>query len=235
VRLEGFADAALDVSGLPLETVRELGRRWANRAQSELTSGVVFANISLALLTQGVTPEIAFLAARAHSDEVRHAEICRRVAMRYLGTEVPFPKPHAVGKPAATPSQARLAATLHVVQNCCFNESIAMVFLRTCLDQAEHELVRLALRELMREEVDHSRLGWARLSSADVTEADRARVARAVPGFIADMRAVWVDVAAVDVPRGHGVLGRAELERVVEEALSDLILPGLEHCGVRGW
>lgn len=233
MRLEGFESAPLDLSGLSADAVRALGRHWANRAQSELTSGVVFANISLALLAQGVTPELGFLAARAHSDEVRHAEICRRVAMRYLGAELPFPRPRAVAKPSPTPSQARLAATLHVVANSCFNESIAMVFLRTCLAQAEHELVRLALRELMREEVDHARLGWAHLSSDAVTEADRAAVARAVPGFVADMRTLWLDGAPAEVPRGHGVLERADLERVVEEALADLILPGLEHCGVR--
>jgi len=233
MKLEGFDGAALDVSGLSADAVRDLGRHWAKRAESELTSGVVFANISVALLARGVTPEIAFLAARAHSDEVRHAEICRRVAMRYLGFEVPFPRPRPVTKPAPTPSQARLAATLHVVQNCCFNESIAMVFLRTCLEQAEHDLVRLALRELMREEVDHSRLGWAHLSSETVTEADRAAVARVVPAFTDDMRTLWLDGAPAEVPKGHGVLARADLGRVVEEALADLIRPGLEHCGVK--
>jgi len=234
LRLERFASTPLDVAGLSAEIRADIGRHWARRAQSELTAGIVFANISVALLAQGVPPEVAFLAARAHSDEVRHAEICRRVAMRYLGSDVPFPKPRQIEKPAPAPSQARLAATLHVVQNCCFNESVAMVFLRTCLEQAEHELVRLALRELMREEVDHSRIGWALLSSEAVTAADRAAVTRAVPGFIDDMRKIWLaDDAGRELPRGHGALDPPDLERVVEEALADLILPGLEHCGVK--
>jgi hypothetical protein len=108
-----------------------------------------------------------------------------------------------------------------------------MVFLRTCLEQAEHELVRLALRELMREEVDHSRIGWAHLSSAAVTDADRAAVGRAVRGFSDEMRTLWLGGTPSQVPRGHGVLAQPELERVVEEALADLIVPGLELCGVR--
>jgi len=232
MKLERFATTPLEISGLPADVTSAIGWHWARRAESELTAGVVFANISVALLAQDVVPEVAFLTARAHSDEVRHAEICRRVAGRYLGKEVPFPKPRAVQKPAPTPSQARLAATLHVVQNCCFNESVAMVFLRTCLDQAEHELVRLALRELMREEVDHSRVGWAHLSSVAVTEADRDGVARAVPRFIDDMRQLWLTDPGPPVPPGHGVLDPPELARVVEEALDELILPGLEHCGV---
>lgn len=233
MRLERFASTPLDVSGLSPELRADIGWHWARRSESELTSGVVFANISLAVLATGVTPEIAFLAARAHSDEVRHAEICRHVATRYLGADVPFPRPRQVEKPAPTPSQARLAATLHVVQNCCFNESVAMVFLRTCLDQAEHELVRLALRELMREEVDHCRIGWALLSSGAVTDADRAAVTRALQGFIGDIRHLWLADAGCALPRGHGALDPSDLARVVEEALEELILPGLEHCGVK--
>ena len=233
MKLERFATTPLEISALPVAVVGEIGWHWARRAESELTSGIVFANISVALLAQEVAPEVAFLTARAHSDEVRHAEICRRVASRYLGREVPFPKPRVVQKPAPTPSQARLAATLHVVQNCCFNESVAMVFLRTCLEQAEQELVRLALRELMREEVDHSRIGWAHVSSAAVTAADRAAVTRALPGFIDDMRQLWLSDPGPPVPQGHGVLDPPALERVVEEALDELILPGLEHCGVK--
>jgi hypothetical protein len=120
-----------------------------------------------------------------------------------------------------------------VVLNCCFNESVAMVFLRTCLDQAENGLVRLALRELMREEVDHCRLGWAHLSSGAVMDADREAVARALPGFVADTRTLWLEDAGHGIPRGHGALDAPDLERVVEEALEQLIRPGLEHCGVR--
>jgi hypothetical protein len=233
MRLERFASEPLDVSSLPVGDIARIGKYWARRAEAELTTGVVFANLGVALLAQSVTPEVAFLVARAYSDEVRHAEVCRRVAMRYLGTELPLPKPRHVEKPTGSPSQARLAATLHLVLNCCFNEAVAMVFLRTCLDQAENGLVRLALRELMREEVDHCRLGWAHLSSAAVSDADRAAVTRALPGFIDGTRTLWLTDAEHGVPRGHGALALPDLERVVEEALADLILPGLEHCGVR--
>ena len=234
MRLERLGTAELDTAGLSPATLARIGRHWIGRAESELTAGVVFANISVALLSEDVAPEVAFLVARAHSDEVRHAEICRRVAMRYLGAEVPFPKPRTVHTPTVTRSQARLAATLHAVFNCCFNESVAMVFLRTCLDEAQSELVRLALRELMREEVDHSRIGWAHLTSRAVTDADREAVARALPVFIRDTKTLWLADDGEGIPSGHGSLDREALERVVEEAIHDLILPGLDRCGVHG-
>jgi hypothetical protein len=232
MRLERFGTEPLDLSGLSADERARIGEHWASRAGAELTSGVVFANIGVALLAQSTTPGVAFLTARAYSDEVRHAEVCRRVAMRYAGKELPFPTPRPVQKPTPSPGQARLAATLHLVLNCCFNEAVAMVFLRTCLDQAENALVGLALRELMREEVDHSRVGWAHLSSAAVSDAERMAVSRALPGFIDTTRTLWLADTGHHVPRGHGALDPPDLARVVEEALDDLILPGLQHCGV---
>jgi hypothetical protein len=209
-----------------------IGALWARRAESELTSGAVFANVSAALLTRGTIPSVRFLAERAVSDELRHAEICRQVAAHYLDAPVPFPKARPVRKPAPAESDAALVATLHVVLNCCLNESVAMVFLRTCLDTAQSDLVRTALRELMREEIDHARIGWAHLASSEVSDAERSAVGRALPRLIAETRRIWCTDNPVAVPSGHGCLSASEIERVLDEAIADLIVPGFEHLGV---
>jgi hypothetical protein len=209
-----------------------IGTLWARRAQSELTSGVVFANLSAALLTRGTIPSVRFLAARAVSDELRHAEVCRQVAARYLDAPVAFPKARRVRNPDPAQSDAALVATLHVVLNCCLNESVAMVFLRTCLEAAENDLVRAALRELMREEVDHARIGWAHLACSEVSDAERAGVGRALPRLIAETRRIWSSDNPSEVPSGHGCLSKGEIERVLDEALADLIVPGFTHLGV---
>ncbi len=237
--MKGLARVSEEIALAPAELARHsreerlaIGKMWAARAESELTAGVVFANIGLSLLEHGAAAEVAFLTTRAVSDEVRHAEICRHVAARYLDAEVAFPRPRRVEKPPASGNDGRLVATLHLVLNSCLNESVAVVFLRSCLDQAENGLVRLALRELMGEEVDHARVGWAHLASPAVTDRERAAVGRAVPGLIAELEKVWLANNTDEVPRGHGTLTANETEKVVAEALADLILPGFEHCGV---
>lgn len=213
--------------------VRELvGGIWQRRAASELTNAVVFANLGEVLGGGHAAPEVEALIARASADERRHAEICRRVAGRYLERDVPFPEPRSVPKPASRVLDARTTATLHVVLQCCLNESVAMVFLRTCLDEARSELVRLALRQLMREEVDHARIGWAHLASARVTQAERDIVSAELPYLVVALRSAWLADNPHELPGGHGCLPEQSVARVLDEALADLILPGLALCGV---
>jgi hypothetical protein len=232
VDLERFWSEDANLTQCPRAERELIGKNWANRAASELTAGVVFANIEGALRARAVAPEVLALVARAPADEARHAEICRRVASRYLEIEVPFPEPRPVRKPAPRAEQRGITATLLVVLNSCLNESVAMVFLRTCLEQAQSELVRLALRELMREEVDHARIGWAHLASPEVSDAERAVVSQELPRLIGEIRRAWLTDNPSHVPVGHGCLARAGIESVLDEALADLILPGFEHCGV---
>src|SRR5690349_15219250 len=107
--MKGLARVSEEIALAPAELARHsreerraIGNMWAARAQSELTAGVVFANIGLSLLEHGATAEVAFLTTRAVSDEVRHAEICWHVAARYLDAEVAFPRPRRVEKPPAS-------------------------------------------------------------------------------------------------------------------------------------
>jgi hypothetical protein len=228
----GLSHLTFDAGHLSVAERTLIGTLWARRAESELTSGVVFANLCAALLTRGTTPSVRFLAARAVSDELRHAQICRQVAARYLDASVAFPKARPVRNPDPTEFHAGLVATLHVVLNCCLNESVAMVFLRTCLDAAESDLVRVALRELMREEVDHARIGWAHLACSEVSDAERSAVGRALPRLMTETRRLWSSDNPAEVPSGHGCLSASEIERVLDEAFADLIVPGFAHLGV---
>jgi len=213
--------------------VRELvGGIWQRRAASELTNALVFAHLREVIGVGNTAPDVEALITRASSDERRHAEICRRVAARYLERDVPFPEPRSVQKPASRIGDARATAILHVVLQCCLNESVAAVFLRSCLDEARSDLVRLALRELMREEVDHARIGWAHLASARVTPAERAIVSAELPYLVGALRAAWLADNPRELPAGHGCLPERAVARVLDEALADLILPGLTLCGV---
>src|SRR5580658_939274 len=81
------------IDELDVETRRRLGRQWASRAGAELRVAGVFTVVSHDLLERGADPAILHIAARAVSDEVRHADLCRALAERYLGEPVPWPGP----------------------------------------------------------------------------------------------------------------------------------------------
>lgn len=211
-----------------------VGAVWAYRAAKELATAQTFSMIARYVCARQIEPELAWLAARAVGDEVRHAEICRAVAGRYLGRELEWPKPPELEEPRFGSLGPELGSTLLIVLHCCMNETIAGAFLRACQEDARGPLVRAALREILRDEIDHARLGWAHLASPLVTAAMRRQVTAAAPELLNDCRSLWVacDRPEAGAPRGHGCPSNAELARIADEAIAELVLPGLRHVGI---
>jgi hypothetical protein len=114
------------------------------------------------------------------------------------------------------------------------NETIAGAFLRECQHDAGGPLVRAALRELLRDEIDHARLGWAHLASPRLSPDIRRAVEAEIETLLDMCRAVWLDErqTEIDLPRGHGCSPLSELPRIVDDAVRELILPGLRHVGI---
>jgi hypothetical protein len=107
------------------------------------------------------------LADRAIDDETRHEELSRVVASRFAGKELPLPAPLKLEVPEHRGASPELRDTLHIVGQCVFNETTAGAYLETSLALAKGELARCALRELLSDEIDHGRIGWAHLASCD--------------------------------------------------------------------
>src|SRR5215471_20429549 len=97
------------IDALDGELRERLGRQWASRATAELRVAAIFSVVSRGLFETGADPAVIQIAARAVSDEVRHADLCRRCAERYLGREVPWPAPARAQMPelAGAPRELR--------------------------------------------------------------------------------------------------------------------------------
>src|ERR1700735_3997498 len=103
------------IEDLDAKLRERIGHQWASRAKSELRVAGVFSMVSHDLLERGADPAILHIAARAVSDEVRHASLCRALAERYLGREVPWPSPGRSPMPGLARAPDELRATLHTV------------------------------------------------------------------------------------------------------------------------
>ncbi|UQA57536.1 hypothetical protein [Polyangium aurulentum] len=219
-------DASIDALDRPSREL--LAGAWAERARSELGAGAVFAAISQGLFAAGAPAEIQWLAARAVCDEMRHAEICRFMAVRYGGADVARPRAPAIGDPPRS-------ALVYAVLNGSINETIASAVLTACHEEAESPLARAATRELLCDEVDHARVGWALLGEGPLAAGLRCEVASALPALVRLVRDRWLARAAElpeDLPRGHGCLPRADVAQLVDHALRVLVLPGFAHVGI---
>jgi hypothetical protein len=214
---------------------RRVGVQWVSRATAELRVASIFAVVSRDLLITGADPAVLRIASRAVSDEVRHAEICRLVAERYLRKAVPWPKPGPVPMPALARGPAKLRPTLHVVAMGCINETIATAWLETSRAGASSPLARAAIRELLSDDVHHARLGWAHVASTYVTTETRGAIGAWLGKLLDAAASPWLRSAPATIVEGcpaHGVPSVETTRRVVRETVADVVLPGLEHVGV---
>jgi hypothetical protein len=211
-----------------------VGAAWCLRAESESAAAAMFATLARGLFAERVPHPILWLASRSVLDELRHAEICLAVAARY-GVAGAHSAPPPADEVRFGHADVRTSRLLHVVLNCCISEAIASACLRACLERAEGPLVSAALRELLTDEVDHARVGYALLAADPPGAAFRKEVERALPTLLRIARDSWVTHPASPGepwPPGHGCLDADATRAVVDDAIASLVLPGFAHAGI---
>lgn len=207
---------------------------WLGRAASERRVADSFVVVRDALASLGAAEELVALATRAIDDEMRHAELSREVASRYAREALAHPPRLALAIPVHAGASDRLRHVLHVVGQCAFNETIASTFLEAALVEATAPLARAALRELLSDEIDHARIGWALLGS--IEPALLHEVEAWLPAMaIANLR-MWRETNRTygrDAELAmHGAPRVESVENALIVAFRDLILPGFEHLGL---
>jgi hypothetical protein len=208
---------------------------WKNRAQAELRVGARLASLSTELLQLGADSQVLALATQAPSDEIRHAEICRRVASRYSGADVPWPALDANATPERHGMSAELGCAIEVLGICCISETIASAYLQTSLSIAGAKIARSALRELLSDEIEHARIGWAHLASRQVTAPTRRALGDALVHLLDAALRVWT--MQNECPRAagfpdHGWLPTEQVRSIARKAIEELVLPGLAEVGI---
>jgi hypothetical protein len=223
-----------EIDQLDGQTREAVARIWLLRASSELTAAGVFGNLAAMARHRATACEVSDLLTRAAEDEVRHAELCRAVASRYLREPAAHPDAATGDLPVFGVASPALNTTLNIVLNSCINETVAAELLRECREEARGRVARRALRLLLRDEIDHARIGWAHLASAEVTPQERREVGRALPVLIRIAREAWNrgSPTTSDAATGHGWVSDARVAAIFEDVLREVLLPGFAHVGV---
>ncbi len=228
----------LDASSLPASQRDVVGRTWRERMRQEHLAVGAFALLTQELAQVGCEPVVLALVARAAADEIRHAEVCRRVAIALLGdTAVPARWKGLPSVPVHAELSPEERALLHVVEMCCLSESLTAVYFTEMVARASHPVAKAAVESLLEDEVDHSRVGWAYLASR-ATAGTTSGLAEALPSLLDRTvgRALAGLVAAPDrddpAMEAFGYLGNTTGATVIRQALHEVILPGLEQLEV---
>lgn len=208
---------------------------WLHRAAMERRVADSFEVIRGALLRQSASPDLVGLAERAIDDEYRHAELSRFVASEFAGHELASPPRLVLEVPKHAGASPSVRDALFIVGQCVLNETTASAFLEVCLARAEGSLARCALSELLSDEIDHGRIGWAFLASLD-----GARRAELVPWLLPmafvnlrQWRRETPDDADYSAELAqHGAPPASVIHAAVLGALEQLIVPGFEQLGM---
>jgi hypothetical protein len=213
----------------------EVAAMWAFRAAGEHETAAQYEDLARRLQTRGADPETIARVAAASQDEVRHRGLCAEMAGRagqrlpeFSPAKRPRIAPHDLG------DQARLC--YEMVALFCVTESINATLLLRSWQSARDDQTRAALHALLTDEVRHSRIGWAYLSEQ---RAFNEALAPRLPLMLAaavhdeDFLAAPSPPPASPALAAHGLLPQADRRRVFLEAMTDVVLPGLELCQVR--
>jgi len=228
---------AWDFDGLDEEARVLAGKSWDERMRQEHLAVGAFSMVVTELAADGCDPIVLSLMTRAASDEVRHAEICRLMAIDLLGASKVASRVRGVPSiPKHSQASATTRALLHVVEMCCLSETFTGVFLTEMLAPLKGT-PRSAVESLLEDEIDHGRVGWAYLASrarekrlVGVSDALPAMLDRTMGRVIAAAKShPEVDTKAL---RSVGYVGTKTAANVFEKTLRDVIFPGFETCGV---
>jgi hypothetical protein len=216
---------------------RLLGAAWRWRMEQEHLAVGAFAKVALELAAVGCEPAVLSLVTRAASDEVRHADLCRRLAEVHLGEALPSRLSGVPRLPDTGDRSPEDAALLHVVEMCCLSETFTGVYLTEMLERATHPLAHAVVQSLVRDEIDHGRAGWAYLAAVRA-RGEAARLGDDLPALLAATIQPVIDEAR-EAPEGddaeieaHGYVVRDRGAALYERALRDVVLPGFEAVGV---
>jgi hypothetical protein len=206
---------------------------WTFRFNVEREAAIRFERLAKRLEGIGALPAVVEMAVRASHDEVRHARHCADLARRYgaalIAGEIPVPEisPPGLGD--------RESILYEVVAACCISETESTSVLTTLFNAQSDQRVHLILRQLLRDEVVHSRLGWAHLAH-ESTRGDVQYLGRLIPDMLEVSGAGLFGAASAELESPellrHGVLPHSTKRSVFTLTLLEVVFPGLESLGV---
>ena len=225
------------MSGLSPEDRALVAATWDFRARAERTARGRFERMARELEATGAEPIVVKMAYDAVEDETRHAGLCDALAKQFgfvpCGHHPELLSSASLAPQGLSPSDAIL---YEVVAFCCLTETINAAMLTEVLRFATDPDIRETSRAILRDEVEHSRLGWAHLQA----EREKGR-----GDFLSDEFVGMLSVAGIEeifdpLDRArdgehladYGELSFERRTGIFKGAVNDLVFPGWEQMGL---
>lgn len=161
-----------------------VGRYFADNARLEAASVTAFRILRAELLLHGAPQSLVRLSTRSARDEIRHAQVVRRLARRYGGRVQGY-------SVRPQPPRSLEAMALENATEGCVRETFGALLGRWQAVQAKDPAVRRAMAKIARDETRHAALSWdvADWLWTKLDAAAQERVRTAQRNAIAQLRA----------------------------------------------
>jgi len=195
-----------------------------------------FRELTDNLIKTDALPDVVQLAREAVEEEARHEQMCREVATRF-GWDFQQHQHDMFPLPLAPKGLSLREQVLYdVVAFCCISESINAALLVETIQFAKAPQILDVCRSIVKDEIKHSRLGWAHLSA----ECSQGRGT-----FLSDYFVTMLETAGAEEVfdsrfmnrEGEGLAAYGELSYarrtgILIAVLKDVILPGFAGLGL---
>ena len=196
---------------------------WAFRARVEREATARFARLAAEIASFDPGSPVIAMLQKAADDERRHAQLCADLA----GDADSGAASDARIAPASF--DARSATLYETVAACCITETESVATVASLLSEEADPQVREVLHEIARDEVGHSRMGWAHLAR-EAAAMDVAFLSRWIPSMLAG--SIGPDSPEDEELLRYGVLSPARKRQIFALTLLEVIFPGLEQFGI---
>jgi len=211
---------------------------WAFRARGEHETAAHYADLGRRLRANGVASAVTERVLAASADEIRHRNLCTEMATSLHHARLEF-EPAKLPRIAPHELTGRARLAYEMVALFCVTESINATLLLRSWQHATEGSTRAALHTLLADEVEHSQIGWAYLASEpNWHSAIASRLPLMLAAATHQREGGEPFLAQTPPPTGstervaHGLLAQATLRAVFLEAMHEVVLPGLELCGI---
>jgi hypothetical protein len=220
----------------PAERAR-LAATWMRRSEAEYLAVSTFSVLAIDLVAAMAPADVLSLCLRAGIDEIRHAEMCVRMAQIYSGEQkLPPPGMSSLPDDPERPKLHQALANTMLVS--CVSETYATTVLSATRDLTIDPTAQAVLTSIYSDEVMHARLGWSYLRYAievggqgviDAAAQMLPRALRGVANVVEKERPVGEVTPAV---RDHGLMTPAEERVIFSTCVREVLVPGFTALGI---
>jgi hypothetical protein len=238
---------AFDRAAYPAAPMADAADAWRMRAVQEYHSLALFTQLSSQVHLLGAPLDWSGAFARMIADEVRHTELCVRMAETLGAGEPASIEPQDLHLPLQGPT-LRAHVRHAVVAAFCVGETLSGRMFRRCLRAATVPLAKGVVRAIVDDETFHGQFGWEAAAllmrpNGPTFEAERSSLVADLPGMFrhyrrlcaADPGEAWARNARApeaEPDPNFGTLTLAGYARSFYDGMLEDVVPGLVAIGL---